>query len=201
MRRRFPADLDAGWVFRFLATPARDRHVAGTRAAIFFLAVLPLLVILAPLHAWLWGWYTATVHFAFGVVAALGLLEIVFTDYARMPFVSAFTPGRAVLSPRFGLYLLDYFLFAYVTPGIEQFLIDRTALFYTWIALLVIVVSRFVKSLSDRGRARPDAGVRRGAAVEMEQLGLWNTVHTRSRPDAGIRQDSSRSGLFRKRRA
>ena len=54
-----------------------------------------------------------------------------------MPFVSAFTPGRAVLSARFGLYLFDYCLFAYVTPGIEQFLIDRTALFYTWVGLFV----------------------------------------------------------------
>lgn len=108
-----PADLDAGWVFRFLSTPARERHVAGTRGAIFFVAILPILIVLAPLHAWLWGGYTALVHFAFGVVAALALLEIVFTDYARMPFVSAFTTGRAELSPRLGLYLFDYMLFAY----------------------------------------------------------------------------------------
>ena len=174
-----PADLDAGWVFRYLATPARSRHVAGTRAAIFLLVVLPLLLILAPLHFWLWGGYTAIVHFAFGVVAALALLEIVFTEYTRVPFVSAFTPGRAVMSPRFGLYLVDYSLFAYLTPGIEQFLVDRTALFYTWVGLFVIVVGRSVKSLRTvpRGDQMP---VFDEPAVEMEQLGLWNTVHTGS---------------------
>src|SRR5205085_1536660 len=125
-----------------LAMPARQRYLAGSRAAIFFLVVLPLLVALAPLHLWLWGWYTAAVHFAFGVVMALALLELVFTGYDRMPFVSAFTPGRTILSPRFGLYLIDYGLFAYVTPGIEQFLIDRTALFYTWVGLFVVVLGR-----------------------------------------------------------
>lgn len=188
-----PADLDAGWIFRFLVTPARDRHVAGTRGAIFFLAVLPLLVLLAPLHAWLWGWYTATVHFAFGVVAGLGLLEIVFTDYARMPFVSGFTPGRAVLSPRFGLYLLDYFLFAYVTPGLEQFLIDRTALFYTWVGLFVIVVGRFLTSLSGRSR-RDQLPVFDEPAVAMEQLGLWNIVHARTTDSDGLKVEPA--GLF-----
>jgi putative ABC transport system permease protein len=190
MAATIPADLDGGWIFRYLATPARTRHVAGTRAAIFFLVVLPLLVLLAPLHAWLWGWYTAVVHFAFGVVAALGLLEIVFTEYVRMPFVSAFTPGRAVLGARFGLYLIDYGLFAYVTPGIEQFLIDRTALFYTWVGLFVIVVGRFINSVR-RPVRRDEMPVFDEPAVEMEQLGLWNTVHSKAAATYG--EPASRS--------
>jgi predicted permease len=177
-----PGDLDAGWVFQFLATPARQRHVAGTRSAIFFLAVLPLLLVLAPLHAWLWGAYTATVHFAFGVVAALGLLEVVFTGYARLPFVSSFTPGRALLSPRFGLYLLDYFLFAYATPGIEQLLIQRTGLFYAWLALFAIVVWRLFNTQSARFR-RDQVPVFDDGASEMQRLGLWDTVHSRTLPD------------------
>ena len=182
-----PADLDARWVFRFLATPARERHVAGTRAAIFAVAILPMLLVLAPVHAWLWGGYTAAVHFAFGVVAALGLLEVVFTDYARMPLVSAFTPGRAVLSPRFGLYLLDYILFAYVTPALEQFLIDRTALFYTWVALFVLVTGRFIRSLvhGPRGDRLPifDEG-----SGELQPFGLWNVVHSPDR-NASVPRD------------
>jgi putative ABC transport system permease protein len=175
-----PADLDAGWVFRFLATPARERHVAGTRGAIFFVAILPILIVLAPLHAWLWGGYTALVHFAFGVVVALGLLEIVFTDYARMPFVSAFTTGRAELSPRLSLYVLGYVLFAYATPALEQFLIDRTALFYAWVAMVLLVVGCFVRSLA-RGPRRDHVPIFDGAPRELEQFGLWNIVHAAQR--------------------
>ena len=177
-----PGDLEAGWVFRFLATPARQRHVAGTRSAIFFLAVLPLLVVLAPLHAWLWGGYTAMVHFAFGVVAGLGLLEVVFTEYARLPLVSPFTPGRALLSARFGLYLLDYFLFAYATPGIEELLIQRTGLFYAWLALFAVVVWRLFNSQSARFR-RDEMPVFDDGESDMQHLGLWDTVHSRTLPD------------------
>src|SRR6185503_696779 len=125
MAATVPADIDAGWTFRFHAAPARERYLAGTRAAIFFAVVLPILVLLAPLHVWAWGAYAALVHFAFGIVAALGLLEIAFTDYRRMPFVSSFVPEATVLTPRLGLYALDYALFAYVTPGIERLLIER----------------------------------------------------------------------------
>ena len=55
MSAAMPADIQAGWVFRLLATPARERHLAGTRAAMFVLVILPLLLLLAPVHAWLWG--------------------------------------------------------------------------------------------------------------------------------------------------
>jgi len=93
------------------------------------------------------------------------------------PTRSAFTPGRTILSSRFGLYLIDYGLFAYATPAIEQFLIDRTALFYTWVGLFVIVVGRFMTSLT--GRVRHDEmPVFDEPAVEMDRLGLWNTVHS-----------------------
>jgi predicted permease len=184
MASTVPADLAAGWVFRFTAAPAVERHIAGTRAAIFIVAILPLLLLLAPVHAWLWGGYAAVVHFAFGVVAALGLLEIVFTGYARMPFVSSFTPGRTALTPRLGLYVFDYLLFAYVTPSIELALIERPALFYVWIGLLMFVVRR---SLGSHGRWRRDhLPVFEDQAEAVEQLGLRDVVHSRAdRPSAG----------------
>jgi len=147
-----PAELDAAWVFRFLATPARNSYLAGTRSAIFFLTVLPLLVLLLPIHVMVWGWYAALVHLAFGVVAALVLLEVVFTGYEKVPFVSAFVPGRAVMRLRLALYFLDYVLLVYATPGLEQMLIERTGLFFVWVGLFCVIVARFVRSQSSRCR-------------------------------------------------
>ncbi len=180
-----PADLDAGWVFRFNATRARERHVAGTRAAIFFLAILPLLVILVPLHAWFWGGYAAMVHFAFGVVAALGLLEIVFTSYDSMPFVSSFVPGRTALTPRLGIYAFGYFLFAYLTPVIEQALIEHSGLFYAWVALFLVVIGRLFGSQSARLR-RDQLPVFDDRVADVQQLGLWDAVHGRPDVPAGV---------------
>src|SRR5204862_2410310 len=61
-------------------------------------------------------------------------------------------------------------LFACVTPAIEQFLIDRTALFYTWVGLFVLVVGRFTTSLTGRAR-RDEMPVFDEPAIEMDQIG------------------------------
>jgi putative ABC transport system permease protein len=184
MSAAIPADLDAGWVFRFHATPALERHLAGTRAAIFCLTVAPILLVLAPVHAWLWGWYAAAVHLAFGVVAALGLLEVVFTGCTKLPFVSALTPGRMPVSLRFPLYVFDYLLFVYVTPALEQVLIRRSGMFYAWIALFVVVVVRFVSS--QRARLRlTQMPVFEGQENEFQRLGLENFLGTSTIPVSG----------------
>jgi predicted permease len=166
-----PADLDAAWVFRFHATPAHERHLAGTRSAIFVLMIVPLLLALAPVHALLWGAYTAVVHLAFGIVLALILLEIAFKDYDRLPFAAAFVPGRTVLSLRLPLYVLDYVLLVYVTPQIEQLLIERTGMFYAWVGLFLLVFGRFVKAQSSRVR-RDRLSVFDGREEEVVQLRL-----------------------------
>ena len=167
-----PADLEAGWVFRFLASPSRERHLAGARSAIFVTTVLPLLLLLAPVHAACWGWYGALVHFAFGVVAALTLLEVVFLDYDRLPLVSAFTPGRTLLSLRFPAAVAGYVLFAYLTPVAEWLLITRAGMFYAWIALFVVVVGRLLASQSLRARRDRLPVFDEGDASDVQRLDL-----------------------------
>ena len=186
-----PADLEAGWVFRFNVSHARERHVAGTRAAIFFLAVLPLLLLLAP---------AARVAVGLSIPrpsispSAWSRRSGCWRSSSRTTpgcrSCRQFTPGRAVLSPRFGLYVFDYFLFAYATPGIEQ-LLDRAHGLLLRMAGAVRRRRRPVPELALGPPApRPDAGVRR-AAVEMQQLGLWDTVHSRTVPDG---QHTHRAG-------
>ena len=142
----FPADLDAAWAFRLRVTPALRRYQAGTRWAFVLLGVLPLLLMLVPLHVALWGWYAALVHFAVGTVLALVLLDVLFRRSDRIPFVSAFAPARTVLSLRLPFYIFGYLLFVYVPPEIERIWIRNPDLFVAWAGLFVLIVARFLGS-------------------------------------------------------
>jgi predicted permease len=140
----FPSDLHAAWVFRLRAMPALRRYQAGTRWAFVLLGVVPLLLLLVPVHVLLWGWYAASVHFAWGCVLALLLIDLLFRGSDRIPFVTAFAPHRTVLSLRLPFYILGYLVFVYVPPEIERVLIRRPDLFVAWAGLFVMMVARFL---------------------------------------------------------
>jgi hypothetical protein len=202
----FPADLDAAWAFRMRVTPALRRYQAGTRWAFVLLGVVPLLVLLVPLHVALWGWYAALVHFACGTVLALVLLDVLFRRSDRIPFVSAFAPARTVLSLRLPFYIFGYLLFVYIPPEIERVWIRNPDLFVAWAGLFVLIVARFlssqlllfrhdrmpvfddeqeIQSLGLTGWARGDEQKFEGPKVRMSEgrtLGLSDTCGSTSSP-------------------
>jgi hypothetical protein len=101
-----PADIRAGWVFRLHSSRSLLRHLTGMRRAITWLAVIPLLLVLAPVHVALWGWYTALIHLATGGLLAWLFFEAFFFKFDRVPFVSAYTPGGSIASLRLSFYAL-----------------------------------------------------------------------------------------------
>ncbi|RPJ57217.1 MAG: hypothetical protein EHM24_29675, partial [Acidobacteria bacterium] len=137
-----PADLQAAWLFRFRASESLSRHLAGTRSAVFFLGVVPLLLLLLPAHAMLWGWYTAAVHAAWGFGFATVLWVVLFWRFDRLPFACAATPGRARLTNRLWLYLVGYYAVVYLPAWAESFLLGRRELAVAWAALALACGAR-----------------------------------------------------------
>jgi hypothetical protein len=84
-----PAELRANWMFRVMWAGQPGRYFSGVRRAVFMLAMVPLLA-LAPLHARLWGWQVAAVHFALGTLAAGLLVEAAIFDLRALPFTRAY---------------------------------------------------------------------------------------------------------------
>ena len=167
-----PADVEAGWLFRFHLSASRERQLAGARSGIFVLIVLPLLVALLPLHALAWGWYAALVHLAFGVVASLLLLEVVFANVRGIPFVSSFSPGRTLLSLRLPVYALGYIVFVYLIPAAEWMLIERAGMFYAWLALFAVVVARLIAAQSSGFWHDQVPVFEDGPSRDVQELGL-----------------------------
>jgi len=166
-----PADLRAAWLFRFRASEALSRHLAGTRSAVFVLGVVPLLVLLAPAHAMLWGWYAATVHAAWGLGFATVLWAVLFRRFERLPFACVATPGRARLTNRLWLYLVCYYGAVYVPAWGESFLIAREELGVAWAALALVLGTQLVVREPSHPRADRMPSFDQPAG-ETQQLGL-----------------------------
>ena len=77
-----PTSLPANWSFRFHG-PARCVHCAtGARRALIT-GLMPLLLLLFPVHALLFGWRLAGLHALCGLLASLGLIEILLAGFPR----------------------------------------------------------------------------------------------------------------------
>lgn len=81
-----PADLRLNWVFRACWTGGLNRYLAGVRRAVVAGVVVPLLVMLLPLHVSWWGWPLALRHLAIGLLASLILVEAAFLGCRKLPF-------------------------------------------------------------------------------------------------------------------
>jgi hypothetical protein len=96
-----PASLECNWIFRTAESPRRGRYVSGLKKAVFFKWLLPLAVLIFLFHVWLWpGWQAALGHALFGLAAAAVGMEALFFRFDRIPFASAYVPGKFRLQSR-----------------------------------------------------------------------------------------------------
>lgn len=149
-----PAELRAAWLFRVLASGALSRYLAGMRSAVLAFGVVPLLLLVAPAHVLLWGWYPAAVHFACGLAFAAALWAILFRGFDRLPFAAPARPGRARLSTRLLFYVMAWWTGIYVPAALEWALLPRAALAPMWSALAAACLASLV--VPQRRRPRPD---------------------------------------------
>ena len=99
-----PSVLAANWSFRFHGPELAADSLTGVRRAALACGVWPLLLMLAPFHARVLGPERAAIHLAFGLVVALLLLEMLLGTFPKIPFATAYVPGKARLKTRLILY-------------------------------------------------------------------------------------------------
>lgn len=118
-----PTMLSASWAFRFHGPEIAEHCATGARRALVAVGLVPLLLLLLPIHAVLFGWRLAGLHAACGLLASLGLIEILLAGFPKVPFAAAYVPGGARIRSRLSLYLFGFQAFAYVLAGIESLLL------------------------------------------------------------------------------
>ena len=114
-----PASLQANWLFRAAGAGDPPLCSRGVRRAVGVHVLVPLFALLVPLHAWLWGVRIAALHFAFGLLSALVLLQILLFADRKIPFTSPYVPGRGNLKTRWPFYLLGLAVFTQAFGALE----------------------------------------------------------------------------------
>ena len=105
---RVPADLRARWLFHLIRPDNHSQYMEGAKRAVMVKPVLPVLVVLLPLHLLAFSRQVALWHFLFGLVSALVLREAFFLGYRRLPFASSYVPTDDAVS--YGSIYASFFL-------------------------------------------------------------------------------------------
>ena len=91
---RVPAELRANWGFQ-LAWRERDRaFLAGVRRAALVALVVPAIVVLLPVYAFVLGTPIALLHTALGLAGAIVFLELLLVTYEKVPFTCTYLPSE-----------------------------------------------------------------------------------------------------------
>jgi hypothetical protein len=108
-----PAELRANWVFRLTVAGDPARYLAGVRRAVEVCAIVPLLVALFPLHAFMWGPWPALLHALFGALWASILLEVLMLNLEKLPFTCSHVSGKGSIRAFWPGYIAAFIVYTY----------------------------------------------------------------------------------------
>ncbi len=134
-----PVELQANWVFRLADNADGRRYLScGRKALIVFGAMPPLLLLLLPQWV-LWGWKTAALHFLYGFVLALVLVDLLLLNFHKIPFTCSYLPGKANIKARWLWYWLGFSIYAYGMARIEYSLLRAPVRLLVFCAAVLVL--------------------------------------------------------------
>lgn len=120
-----PTEPSANWPFKLNDAADVRLHVRGASAALIGVGVLPVILLLAPLHVYALGAMRALGHSAVLLAAGLFLSEVVLRGFRRVPFTSAYSPPAARVRWMWPFWLAGYLIFSFTLSAIEGVLLHR----------------------------------------------------------------------------
>ena len=132
-----PAELRANWVFQVAEDENRLDCWEGVRKVMIVRAML-LLVVLFPIYGVLWGWPTAFQQLVFSSVLSLILIELLLTNFRKIPFTCSYQPGKANITVRGVFYCFAFTTYAYTMASLELWLLHDDA---CWVGCLVLMLA------------------------------------------------------------
>jgi hypothetical protein len=103
-----------------------------------------LLLLLFPFYAVLWGWLVAFQHFAFGLLLSLMLVELLLTNFRKVPFTCSYQPGKAYITVLGVFYWLAFTTYAYTMATLERWLLRDSARWIVFIFFTLLVLGGLI---------------------------------------------------------
>jgi hypothetical protein len=114
-----PVELPASWAFRIAPLEWGQPAFRASRKLLFLSGCLPLVALLAPGYLALWGPGIAFRHTVLVLLAGWLIADIMSNSFRRMPFASAWLPGRANLKVTLGAWVLLFTSLSWMVGALE----------------------------------------------------------------------------------
>ena len=118
-----PGDRGASWLFD-LAQPPGRRSRAVLERLMMALVIVPVVVILGSIVAWLWGTRVALEHSLVVIAMGLLLIQVLLWRYADTPCARAWSPSGESFGRWWLAYVLGFAVFTSGVPRVERWLFD-----------------------------------------------------------------------------
>jgi hypothetical protein len=115
-----PTDLRSNWIFRFLLDKTHHECIPLARKVMMTFVLPTAIVVVLPLHAWLWGWTSALLHATIIIFASLLLDEILLVRFHKLPFTCSYPPFRDSAIVHALSYVLGFFVFVFPIAQFES---------------------------------------------------------------------------------
>lgn len=126
-----PVTVEANWIFRIAEGDYPTHYLRGLKKAVLVVGILPYFILFFLVYTVCWGVIPAFLHSVFCGVTAVLLMEVFFVNYKKMPFVSAYVPGKFRVKDFWPLYLLGLALYIAAFSMLGRFLLHYPV-FYTF---------------------------------------------------------------------
>ena len=145
-----PAANEANWIFKLTEGPDKKDYFSGLKKGIFFFMLLPLFAVLFLFYFFLWKWPLAFYHCLFGMLLSVLLMEVLFINYRKIPFVCSYLPGKAKLHLSWIINIICFLIYAFLMSHIEYMILNSPLslfIFYGAILLIIVVLKVFQNNL------------------------------------------------------
>lgn len=141
-----PVEPKARWVLRLCEPSRRGDAIAGVRAVMLLVGVLPSVLVAASSAGALWGARAALVHVI--VSAAMGTLlsQLLLLRLWKLPFACTYYPGKSRIGTLWPLYLTGFGTYTLSSAAFESSLIERFRLrpLLTFVVIIAAAVAGLV---------------------------------------------------------
>jgi hypothetical protein len=166
---RVPAELRANWAFQLAWRDHGRDFLSGVRRAALVGVVIPALLVVLPLFAYLLGLPLALAHAALGFAGAAVVLEVLLFSYEKVPFTCTYVPSENLKA--FGIpYVVAFLIGASVFAGMERAALQHPMAWLRLIGLLALITGA-LRVAALRRTARPPVDFDE-APTTTQRLGL-----------------------------
>ena len=166
---RVPAELRANWAVQLAWRDRGRQFLTGVRRAALAGVVIPALLVVLPLFAYLLGLPLALAHAALGLAGAAVVLEVLLFSYEKVPFTCTYVPSENLKA--FGIpYVVAFLIGASIFAGMERAALQDSLAWLRLVGLLVLITG-VVRVASLRRTSGPPVDFNE-APTTTQRLGL-----------------------------